>query len=170
MTSGWAMEARNDFVDWWLGYLQPHVVAALAGSITCSDFLRQLCWLSSALGRILLRQRSAIRTATTHITTAHLTLPMFNRACMLTLAVGCWGIVLPIWSTPRPAFAGGRSRCDFRGRRLYARHSELFHRAPILVGMYQARKSAKPSRSHSANQLPTPPPSPCPLHARSAQP
>ena len=34
MTSGWATaicrEARNDLVDWWLGYLQPHVVAALA--------------------------------------------------------------------------------------------------------------------------------------------
>jgi hypothetical protein len=92
---------------------------------TCSDFLRRFYWLSSALERAAFRQRSAIRTATTPITTAHSTLPMCGRTCSLTHAVTCWEIVPLIWLTRRPAFEGGRSRCDFRGRRRYASHRDL---------------------------------------------
>ena len=107
------------------GVTDTGAVAAWGGSITCSDFWRRLYWPSSALECVLLRQGNAIRTATTPITTVRSTLLMLSHTCSLTLAVASWEIALLKWSTPHPAFAGGRSRCDFRERRRYASHSEL---------------------------------------------
>jgi hypothetical protein len=106
-------------------------------SITCSDFWRRLYWFSSALECVALRQGSAMRTATTPITTVRSTLPMLSHTCSLTLAVTSWEIALLKWSTPHPAFAGGRSRCDFREQRRYASHSELaavrWHRRQMMA-------------------------------------
>src|SRR5262249_21318799 len=107
------------------GATDADAVAAWGGGITCSDFWRRLYWFFSALECVVLRQGSAIRTATIPITTVRSTLPMLSHTCSLTLAVTSWEIALLKWSTPHPAFAGGRSRCDFRERRRYASHSEL---------------------------------------------
>src|SRR5262252_3925547 len=93
--------------------------------VICQHFLSSLYWLSSALEREAVRRGSAIRTAITPITTDRSTLPMLSHICSLTLAAAYWEIALLIWSTPRPAFAGGQSQYDFRERRRYASRSKI---------------------------------------------
>ena len=98
--------------------------------VTCEATSHSPLWRSCASERAPFRPRSVFRTATTPTTTARSTSPMSRPACSVTRFAGRGEIALRTLSTPLPAFAGGGSRCDFRGQRQSVRRRELLEHDP----------------------------------------